>query len=245
MDHDHRSSQDGAAGPRAGRDDAPPERHGPARAGVSRRSFMQTLGVSAAAGAVQSHPAAAESAPWVEDQPDNEVGPGPTRVTLTINARDRTMSLEPATTLMEALRWEMRMTGTKEVCDRGSCGACSVLIDGRLVASCMMLAIDAEGREVTTIEGIADGDRLDPIQEAFVAHDALQCGYCTPGLVMAAKALLDENPRPSLDEIKGGLSGNICRCGTYTNVFNAVLAASGQTPIHDPRATNGRIGGAP
>ena len=113
------------------------------------------------------------------------------------------------------------------------------MVDGKLVASCMMLAVDAIGAEVTTVEGLANGDELDPVQEAFVKHDALQCGFCTPGLVMASRALLDENPKPTLDEIKAGLSGNICRCGTYNNIFNAVLEASGQKPMVD-----GKGGGA-
>jgi aerobic-type carbon monoxide dehydrogenase small subunit (CoxS/CutS family) len=134
---------------------------------------------------------------------------------------------------MEALRWHFNLTGTKEICDRGACGGCSVLVDGVLVNSCMMLTADAVGCEVTTVEGLAQGDRLDPIQEAFCRHDALQCGYCTPGLIMASRALLNENQAPTLDQIKRGLSGNICRCGTYTNVFNAVLDASGQPVIVD------------
>jgi aerobic-type carbon monoxide dehydrogenase small subunit (CoxS/CutS family) len=106
-------------------------------------------------------------------------------------------------------------------------------VDGKLTASCMMLAVDAIGSEITTVEGLAEADRLDPVQESFVRHDALQCGYCTPGMIMAVKALLNENPKPTADEVKRGLSGNLCRCGTYTNVVNAVLDASGQAPIRD------------
>jgi xanthine dehydrogenase YagT iron-sulfur-binding subunit len=161
------------------------------------------------------------------------LGPDPIKVKLSLNGKDAELTIDPATTLMEALRWNVRLTGTKEVCDRGACGACSVLVDGKLINSCMMLAIDAVGRKITTIEGLAQGDKLDPVQEAFVKHDALQCGFCTPGLVMACKALLNENPKPNLAQIKHGLSGNICRCGTYTNVFNAVLDASGQQPVMD------------
>jgi xanthine dehydrogenase YagT iron-sulfur-binding subunit len=144
-------------------------------------------------------------------------------------------TIDPATTLLDALRIQCDLTGSKEICDRGSCGGCSVLIDGKLVASCMMLAIDAEGAEITTAEGIANGDQLDPVQESFIRHDALQCGYCTPGLIVACRALLNENPEPTLDEIRRGLSGNICRCGTYTNIFNAVLDASGRRPIVDQK----------
>ncbi|MCA9297826.1 MAG: (2Fe-2S)-binding protein, partial [Phycisphaerales bacterium] len=124
--------------------------------------------------------------------------------------------------------------GAKEVCDRGACGACSVQVDGKLVCSCMMLALDAEGRDVRTVEGLAGADdTLHTIQMAFIRHDALQCAFCTPGLLMATRTLLDANPKPTLDEIKKALSGNLCRCGTYTNVFNAVLDASGQSPIVD------------
>jgi xanthine dehydrogenase YagT iron-sulfur-binding subunit len=205
--------------------------------GVSRRSFIQTLGVSAAAGsviqaaqAIERERAVPAAGPEVPIQ-----GPDPVDVTLKINGKPLTAKLEPATTLLEALRVHLGLTGAKEICDRGSCGGCSVLVDGKLTVSCMMLAADAVGAEITTIEGLAQGDKLDPIQECFVKHDALQCGYCTPGLVMASKALLMNNPKPTLDQIKHGLAGNICRCGTYTNIFNAVLEASGQPPIQDAK----------
>ncbi|MBT8484335.1 MAG: (2Fe-2S)-binding protein [Phycisphaerales bacterium] len=203
---------------------APPGR------GVTRRSFMQTLGISAAATSALGGEREATAA-VADDTP--VLGPGPVPITLRINGKPHTRTVDPATTLLEALRVDLDLTGTKEVCDRGACGACSVLVDGRLTVSCMMLAIDAVGAEITTVEGLARGDTLDPVQESFVRHDALQCGFCTPGLVMASRALLDENPKPTLDQIKKGLSGNLCRCGTYTNVFNAVLEASGQTPIAD------------
>ncbi|MHC4947773.1 MAG: (2Fe-2S)-binding protein [Planctomycetota bacterium] len=205
----------------------------PPPGGVSRRSFIQTLGLSAAAGAVSASDTA-DASPRDDDDDATEIlGPDPVAVSLRVNDRDLTTTIEPATTLLDALRIHLDLTGSKEVCDRGACGACSVLVNGRLVASCMMLAADAAGREITTIEGLADGDALHPLQEAFIRHDALQCGFCTPGLVVAAKALLDEHPRPTLDQIRKGLSGNICRCGTYTNIFNAVLEASGQPPVRD------------
>ena len=163
------------------------------------------------------------------------IGPGPTEVTLKVNGKPFKTTIEPATTLLDALRMNLNLTGSKEICDRGSCGGCSVVVDGKLTVSCMMLATDAIGADVTTVEGLAQGSRLDPVQEAFIKHDALQCGYCTPGLLMASRALLDSNPKPTLDEIKQGLSGNICRCGTYTNIFNAVLEASGQPPVMDTK----------
>jgi aerobic-type carbon monoxide dehydrogenase small subunit (CoxS/CutS family) len=221
------------------RDEPLPRRLGRDGTGVSRRSFIQTVGLSAAAGAIAESARAATPAAPADAAAVSIVGPDPIDVELRVNGVMRRLRIDPATTLLEALRFDLDMTGTKEVCDRGACGACSVLLGGRLAAACMTLAIDAEGRDVTTIEGLSDGDRLDPIQTSFIRHDALQCGYCTPGLVVAAKALLNETPRPSLEQIKRGLSGNICRCGTYTNVFNAVLEASGQSPVTDPALDGG------
>jgi aerobic-type carbon monoxide dehydrogenase small subunit (CoxS/CutS family) len=221
------------------RDDLPPTLEPPAENGdadgVSRRSFIQTLGLSAAGAAIGTRVERA-----VARQDSNAakpgaavIGPAPFEITLRINGNDLKATIDPATTLMESLRWHFNLTGTKEVCDRGSCGGCSVLVDGQLVNSCMMLAIDAAGSEVTTIEGLAKDGQLDPIQEAFCKHDALQCGFCTPGLIMASRALLDAKRSPTLSDIRHGLSGNICRCGTYTNIFNAVLEASGQPAIVD------------
>ena len=205
-----------------------------AKDGVSRRSFIQTLGLSAAASAVAARTQSALAQDDVAQHKGAPIlGPDPVKVTLKINGQPMNATIDPSTTLMEALRWHFNLTGTKEVCDRGACGACSVLVDGALVMSCMMLAIDAVGSSITTIEGIGGPSNLDPVQEAFIRHDALQCGFCTPGLVLASRALLNDHPQPSLAQIKHGLSGNICRCGTYSNVFNAVLEASGQAPIAD------------
>ncbi len=200
--------------------------------GVSRRSFVQTLGLSAAAGALTERAEAAArdiERDAAQDAPATEVaGPGVVEIALRVNGQEKKVTIDPATTLLDALRMQLNLTGSKEICDRGACGGCSVLIDGKLVNSCMMLALDAVGSEITTVEGLAQNGSLDPIQESFIRHDALQCGYCTPGLVLASRALLNENAKPSMDQIKHGLSGNICRCGTYTNIFNAVLEASGQ-----------------
>lgn len=203
--------------------------HGGA-AGVSRRGFIQTLGLSSAAAAIGTRAdAALAGAPASQAGTEsNLLGPDAVTMPLTVNGSRTTVTAEVGATLLEVLRGPLALTGSKEVCDRGSCGGCSVLVDGALVTSCMMLAADAIGREVTTIEALGDADRLDPIQESFIRHDALQCGFCTPGLVMACKALLNQHPKPSMDQIRTGLSGNICRCGTYTNIFNAVLEASGQ-----------------
>lgn len=198
--------------------------------GVSRRVFIQTVGVSAAAGAIRS---GTERALGQDKAEPTVLGPGAVRATFRVNGKAMVAQIEPGTTLLEALRERLDLTGAKPVCERASCGACSVLVDGKLVASCMMLALDATDAEITTVEGLGEAGALDPVQEAFIRHDALQCGFCTPGLVVAARALLNETPKPTLSQIKKGLAGNICRCGTYTNVFNAVLDASGQAPIRD------------
>ncbi len=196
--------------------------------GVTRRSFIQTLGLSAAATSAFK-PLARGAAPAAQGRDQVPIlGPGMIRVALRVNGAEQELQIDPSTTLLEALRLDLDLTGTKEVCDRGACGGCSVLVDGVLTASCMMLAVDAIGTEVTTIEGFARGDDLDPIQRAFIRQDALQCGFCTPGLIVATRALLEKTPKPSLEQIKSGLAGNLCRCGAYTNVFNAVLEASGQ-----------------
>jgi aerobic-type carbon monoxide dehydrogenase small subunit (CoxS/CutS family) len=199
--------------------------------GVSRRRFLQTVGLSAAAAPLARSADAAPPEGAAGAVPI--LGPGPVGITLRVNDKPYQATIDPATTLLEALRLELDLTGTKAICDRGACGGCSVLVDGKLTASCMTLAVDAVGSEITTIEGLAQGDRLDPVQESFVRHDALQCGYCTPGMIVAARALLNDNPRPTPDQIRHALSGNLCRCGTYGNVVNAVLDASGQQPIRD------------
>lgn len=154
------------------------------------------------------------------------IGPGAVPLALQINGLLRAVSVPPNTTLAEVLRGPLDLTGTKIGCDRGACSACTVWLDGVPVASCMILAIDVGGRAVTTIEGLADGDRLHPVQSAFIEHDAVQCGFCTPGMVMSCAALLARNPNPSLDDVKAAISGHLCRCGTYPHVFAATLAAA-------------------
>jgi aerobic-type carbon monoxide dehydrogenase small subunit (CoxS/CutS family) len=213
-------------------DDTGPPPDGAPDNGVSRRSFIRTLGLSAAAAPLAHTAEAAQTGRGANDDAVIH-GPEPIRIALSVNGRSHEATVDPSTTLLDALRVHLNLTGTKEVCDRGACGGCSVLVDGALTASCMMLATDAVGTKVTTIEGLARGDKLDPIQESFIRHDALQCGYCTPGMIIAAKALLNENPRPTPDDIKQGLRGNLCRCGAYGNIVNAVLDASGQQPIHE------------
>ena len=206
-----------------------------ARRGVTRRSFIQTLGASAAATALAD---AAVAAGHDQRQDGPEIlGPEPISIALRVNGKEVTAKVDPSATLLEVLRLNLNLTGTKEICDRGSCGGCSILLNGKLVVSCMMLAVDAVGCEITTIEGLEKDGKLDPVQEAFIKHDGMQCGYCTPGLVMATRWLLNEAPKPTLNEIKRYLSGNICRCGTYSNIFNAALEASGQPPIMDGKGS--------
>src|SRR5436853_7430665 len=139
------------------------------------------------------------------------------RVTLSVNGADHALVLEPRRTLLDALRGDLQLTGTKKVCDMGDCGACTVQVDGRAMYACLLLAVDCEGREIRTIEGLGRGDELDPVQRAFIEADGYQCGFCTPGQVMSLRALLDETPSPSEEQIRRAVSGNLCRCGAYQN----------------------------
>ena len=143
-----------------------------------------------------------------------------------INGKDTDFLCEPRQSLLEALRDELRLTGTKEGCNNGNCGACNVLLDGRLVNSCLVMAAEVEGRSVTTVEGLATPQGLHPLQQKFLEHAALQCGICTPGFLVAAKALLDQNPKPSEDQVRHWLAGNLCRCTGYDKIVRAVLAAA-------------------
>ncbi len=155
------------------------------------------------------------------------LGPHAVPIQLIVNGRARPLTVEPRVVLADALRERLGLTGTKIVCGRGACGACTVLVDGDPACSCLLLAAEVQGKKITTIEGLAADNRLAPIQEAFVAADALQCGFCTPGMVLSCKALLEKNPKPSRDEIRHAVSGNLCRCGTYPHVFEAVERVAG------------------
>ena len=153
-------------------------------------------------------------------------GPGAGILTLVVNGRTVQAMADPGATLAEVLRYGLGLTGTKIGCDRGACSACTVWLDGEVAASCMTLALDARGRQITTIEGLGDGATLHAVQRAFVEHDAMQCGFCTPGMVMSCAALVQRNPACTLDDVKAAVSGHLCRCGTYPNVFKATLAAA-------------------
>ena len=195
----------------------------PPRSGFSRRGFLTSVGVTSGAlttGILTSgQPALGETAPKV-------AGPGPGPVTLTINGKPYKLNIEPRTTLCDALRNYLDFTASKRVCDRGTCGACTVIMDGKAVYSCDVLAIDAQGRKIETLEGISTPEHPHPVSKAFVNNDAQQCGYCTPGFVVASKAFLDHHPNPTYEDVKHGLGGNLCRCGTYMGVRKAVLEAA-------------------
>ncbi len=164
-------------------------------------------------------------------------GPGKVHVRLNINAQVYDLDIEPRRTLLDVLRLDLKLTGAKKGCNMGECGACTVIIDGKSAYSCLILAIECEGREIETVEGLANGAELHPVQQAFVEEDAFQCGFCTPGQVMAVKALLDHNPAPSEEEIRHGVAGNICRCGSYVKIFKAAEKAA---LLYNPARTRNR-----
>lgn len=147
-------------------------------------------------------------------------------ITLNVNGESHTLDVKPQRLLMDCLRYDLGLTGTKEACSIGVCGACTILLDGKLVSSCLQLAILANGKEITTIEGLAKGDQLDPVQQAFIDNGGFQCGICTPGMVLSAKALLAENANPNDDEIKEWMSGSLCRCTGYYGIINSIKAAA-------------------
>lgn len=207
-----------------------PEKEKKQGTNISRRNFLKGVGTGTVAATV---------APSVligsEKAADAQAGDAVASATiqLTINEETYQVEVEARTTLLTVLRDgidtggnNIDLTGAKLICDRGECGGCTVMVDGKPVYACMMLAMDAQGKQITTVEGLADGDDLHPVQEAFIKHDALMCGFCTPGFVVASAALLGENANPTLEEIKVGLSGNTCRCGTYPFIFDAVKTAS-------------------
>jgi len=196
-----------------------PETPAPA-SGFSRRGFIARVGIGGGAlgtGLLENEAAAA---------PANVAGPGPVPITLNLNGKPVKLTVEPRVTLVDALRNYLDLTGAKRVCDRGTCGACTVIMGGKTVYACTVLAIDAQGKNIETIEGLAAGSALHPVSQAFWDNDAQQCGYCTPGFVMACKGFLDEHPNCTEEDVKHGLGGNLCRCGTYMGVRKAALQAA-------------------
>lgn len=188
----------------------------------SRRLFIKGFGTSVVgASAVSTGVLSLPEHEAAASEDSKVVGPGPVPIKLIINGQTHTVQVEPRETLLEVMRNRLDITGPKLVCDHGTCGACTVHIDGKAVYACMTLAIQAQGKNVKTIEGLAQGDALHPVQQAFIDADALQCGFCTPGFIMAMAAVFDKNPKASLVEVKEGIAGNICRCGTYTQIFDA------------------------
>jgi xanthine dehydrogenase YagT iron-sulfur-binding subunit len=191
--------------------------------GVTRRDFMKISGVSVAVPLLVG--------PTVVEAAGEEVavhGPGKVPVQLTVNGKQLQAQLEPRVTLLDALRDTFNLTGAKRVCDRGACGACTVMMDGKTVYACSVLAIDAQGSKITTIEGLTEGEALTPLMQSFVDHDAQQCGFCTPGFIVATTSFLAQHPSPSADDVRRGLSGNYCRCGTYDGIRAVALATTRQ-----------------
>jgi xanthine dehydrogenase YagT iron-sulfur-binding subunit len=184
--------------------------------GFNRRDFLKGSGAAVAATALVNEATEAQAQ-------DNKVASGPVDVTLNVNGKQQTLKLEPRTTLLDALRDELNLTGCKEVCDTTNCGACTVMIDGKATYACTRLAVEVQGREIKTVESLRQGDNCDEVIDGFVKHDALQCGFCTPGFVVATRAFLNKNPNASLEEIQKGLGGNLCRCGTYNGITACAL----------------------
>jgi aerobic-type carbon monoxide dehydrogenase small subunit (CoxS/CutS family) len=192
---------------------------------ISRRAFLRTMGIGAAAstaaatGVVQAPLAESAVPPKVE-------GLDYVPVELKVNGRRYALTIEPRRSLADVLRTELELTGTKIGCNQGECGACTVIIDGSAMYSCLLLAVNVQGKNIETIEGLSRGGQLHPLQSAFIEKDAYQCGWCTPGQIMASKALLDKNKNPTLADVKTAVSGNVCRCAAYNHIFEAVLASA-------------------
>jgi xanthine dehydrogenase YagT iron-sulfur-binding subunit len=202
------------------------------RNGITRRGFLKGAGLTAAGTALLDgvHALNAEAAP-VANPGVTVLGPGPVPVRLNVNGKEKTVEMEPRTTLADALRIQIGLTGTKIICDRGSCSGCTVWLDKMPVNSCTVLAIDAVGHHVTTIEGISTEGTLHPLQAAFVKHDALQCGFCTPGMVMSCASLLEANPKPTEQDVRRAIAGNLCRCGAYPRIFAATLDVASSNKV--------------
>ena len=191
---------------------------------ISRRGFLRGAGLTAAGTVIATSGVMSLKGQQLET--DKTIGPGIVNISMKVNGRMRKLSIEPRTTLADALRIELQLTGTKTGCNRGSCSACTVWINGVPTLSCMTLAVEVGDREVTTIEGLARNGELHPVQQAFIDHDATQCGFCTPGMIMTTAHLLEHNSNPSVDDVKNATRGNFCRCGTHPKVFDATIDAA-------------------
>lgn len=196
---------------------------------ISRRRFLEGTGTAIVAAAGASTLDAGQRGAGDAAAAGSPASIPRTSIHLTVNGRRQQMDVEPRWTLVEVLRDQLRLTGTRIGCDRGECGACTVLLDGKPVYSCSQLAVWMDGRSVQTVEGLAQGDRLDPLQQAFIEHDAPQCGFCTSGQLMSAKALLNAVPNPTAEAVKAAMTGNLCRCSNYNRYVEAVLAAAGSS----------------
>lgn len=193
--------------------------------GFNRRDFLKGSGAAVAATAMATAGDEADAQEKKKRQ-SNVVSAEAADVTLNVNGKEHTLKLEPRVTLLEALRNDLNLTGCKDVCDTTNCGACTVMIDGKAVYACSRLAVEVQGKEIKTVESLRDGDKVDPVVRCFVKHDAMQCGFCTPGFVVAVRAFLDEHPSAKLEDIRKGLGGNICRCGTYDGITDCALELS-------------------
>src|SRR5215469_11720823 len=200
------------------------DQESPKDSGISRRKFLKISAITTSAPLVLG-PTVLE----VEGQEVHVFGPGQVPIALNVNGKRLTANLEPRFTLLDALREKFEVTGPKRVCDRGSCGACTVLMDNKPVYACSVLAIEAQGKRIETVECLMENGKLHPVQQAFVDRDASQCGFCTPGFVLACKSLLDKHPNPTPEDIRRGLSGNFCRCGTYAGIREVILESSRTT----------------
>jgi len=193
----------------------------PDASGFNRRDFLRGSGAAVAASALANR--GSEAADVKKTSDSKIVSAEPADITLNINGKDVKLKAEPRTTLLTALRNDLNLTGCKDACDTTSCGACTVMIDGKAVYACSRLAIECEGKKIATVESLVQGDKVDPVVDGFVKHDAMQCGFCTPGFVVATRAFLNANPKATLEEIRKGLGGNICRCGTYDGITKCAL----------------------
>lgn len=195
--------------------------------GMSRRKFFKEMGGGVVGTAVlETAPIIQRTLQAAEQAGTEIIGPEPKLITLTVNGQKRSAYIDPRWSLLDVIRDVFHLTGTKKVCNQGQCGGCTVLLNGETAYSCITLAVDVNDAEIVTVEGLVKGEELHPIQKAFIQEDAMQCGYCIPGHIMSVKALLDKNPKPTVEDVKTALSGNLCKCGAQYNILKAAVTAS-------------------